>query len=72
MVNGNALAGSGQASALLNEVQAAKFLNCSAALLRKWRRAGCSPHYVRVGKLVRYCLDDLKSWVAIHRIHHIG
>jgi hypothetical protein len=51
---------------LLTEKQAAEWGNWSTALLRKWRRLAKGPRYLKVGKLVRYRIDDLESFVSKH------
>jgi hypothetical protein len=48
---------------LLNENQAAAFLNCSLGLLRKWRLFGQGPRYRKIGRLVRYTHADLTEFV---------
>ena len=41
-----------------NEDQSAKMLGCSVALLRKWRLFSEGPAYCKIGRLVRYRLED--------------
>jgi predicted DNA-binding transcriptional regulator AlpA len=53
---------------LLNEDQSAKMLGCSAALLRKWRLFREGPSYVKIGRLVRYRLEDLNAFLDSHRV----
>jgi hypothetical protein len=48
---------------LLTERQAAKLLAVSCAVLRKWRRAGEPPQFVKCGRCVRYDLRSLESFV---------
>ena len=45
------------------EQPAAALLGVSAALLRKWRRVGGGPPYLRIGRLVRYRLPDLRKFI---------
>lgn len=47
----------------LPERSAAALLGVSVALLRKWRRTGAGPAYLRIGKLVRYRLSALRSFM---------
>jgi predicted DNA-binding transcriptional regulator AlpA len=47
----------------LSERSVAAVLGASVALLRKWRRTGGGPPYLRVGKLVRYRLSDLRRFM---------
>lgn len=60
---------------LLNEQQAAAFLGMSRAALRKWRVQGTlpperklAPPYYKVGRAVRYSMDDLRVWLEQHRV----
>ena len=48
---------------LLNEQQAAKVMGCSVALLRKLRSVGGGPTIVKLGRLVRYPLEDLRDFI---------
>jgi len=47
----------------VSERQAAAVLGVSVALLRKWRRTGGGPPYLRIGKLVRYRLSALRNFM---------
>ncbi len=49
---------------LLTERQAARILNCSVQLLRKWRGKNQGPRRVRLGRCVRYSPDDLRVFIA--------
>ncbi len=53
----------GGAQYLLDEYQLAERLNVSVALLRKWRRQGKGPPYLKLGTLVRYRLEDAELWL---------
>jgi len=53
---------------LLDEKQAATWLNCSVAALRKWRHHGQEPVFCRIGRLVRYSIEDLRAFVEGHRV----
>lgn len=50
-------------NALLNESQAAAYLNVSPATLRRWRWAGQGPHFRKIGRSVRYAADDINRYV---------
>ncbi len=53
--------------ALLNEQEAAARLNCSVALLRKWRGQGEGPPYCKLGeRLVRYAPEALDAFISAH------
>lgn len=48
----------------LTEKEAADALLVKRETLRKWRRQGCGPRYIRCGKrLVRYFLEDIEAWL---------
>jgi hypothetical protein len=50
---------------LLDERAAAQILNCSVALMRKWRRIGEGPVHHKVGpRIVRYAAADLQAFIA--------
>ncbi len=49
-------------SPLLDERDAARLLAFSVFALRRWRVDGRGPHFVQVGRNIRYRLDDLVSW----------
>jgi len=49
---------------LLNEREAAWFLNCSVAFLRRCRLFRTGPVYVKLGRLVRYRLEDVQAYIA--------
>ena len=50
---------------LISQREAARLLASSVATLRRWRRSGDGPPWVRLGeRLVRYDMADLRRWVA--------
>jgi hypothetical protein len=49
---------------LLDEKQAAKYLNCSIAFLRRFRLLRQGPLFVKLGRLVRYRLADLEMYIV--------
>lgn len=52
---------------LLNEKEAAEFLNYSVRALQNWRLRGGGPRYVKVSsRSVRYRRRDLLAWVEEH------
>lgn len=51
-------------SSLLTEQEAAAFLNCSVAFLRRCRLFKTGPPYAKLGRLVRYRLEDLTAYIA--------
>lgn len=52
--------------ALLNEVQAAQFLNLSVRTLQAWRLKAVGPRHVRAGRAIRYRRRDLIAWIDAH------
>ena len=52
--------------ALLNEVQAAQFLNLSIRTLQAWRLRSAGPRIVRAGRAIRYRRRDLIAWIDAH------
>jgi hypothetical protein len=53
----------------LNDVEAAKIADLSAQTLRNWRMQGRGPAYVKLGRAVRYSLNDLISWLEGRRVN---
>lgn len=49
--------------ALLDPKTAADFLGCSEWTLAEWRCTGNGPHFVKVGRLVRYSPEALQAWI---------
>ncbi|MGD9506391.1 MAG: helix-turn-helix transcriptional regulator [Syntrophobacteraceae bacterium] len=43
-------------------------LGCGVQTMRNWRHIGKGPAYVKVGRLVRYYMSDLESFMASRRI----
>lgn len=58
---------------LISEEQAATYLGMSRQFLRKSRMDGNranhtdAPPFVRIGRLIRYSVDDLDAWIDAHR-----
>lgn len=48
---------------LMDEKRAARALSISMALLRKWRREGGGPAWVKLGRCVRYDLQEIKRYI---------
>jgi hypothetical protein len=57
-------------SRVLTESDAAKYIGLSCAFLRAARagRGTPGPTYLRVGRSVRYLIDDLDAWLSAHRV----
>jgi predicted DNA-binding transcriptional regulator AlpA len=52
----------------LTESETARRLGVSISGLRKWRRNGSGPRFVRLGRLVRYLATDIQVWLDKHCI----
>ena len=48
---------------LLTEDQTSKVLQCTKAALRRWRREGRGPQFVKLGRLIRYRQSDLECFI---------
>ena len=55
-------------SAIMTEGETASLLRVKRFTLRKWRREGCGPPFVRCGgRLIRYINNDIVLWVEQNR-----
>jgi predicted DNA-binding transcriptional regulator AlpA len=50
------------------EREAAPYLGMTPSWLRKGRRDGTGPPYIRIGRTVRYIIRDLDSYREQHRV----
>jgi predicted DNA-binding transcriptional regulator AlpA len=48
---------------LLREEEAASFLDLSQRTLQAWRVRGCGPKFHKLGRSVRYRLEDVHAFV---------
>ena len=48
---------------LLTETEAARNLRCSPYTLKRWRKKGTGPTYIKMGRLVRYRETDVFEFV---------
>ena len=48
---------------LIIEGEAADLLTLSVKTLRNWRLSGYGPPHLKVGRLVRYRLSDVRAWL---------
>ncbi len=55
-------------SEMLTVREAAKYLGCSVALLRLWKRQGRGPKVFQVGGLVRYRRQELDEFVSANLV----
>jgi predicted DNA-binding transcriptional regulator AlpA len=49
---------------LLTEHEVANLLALSIKTLRNWRLSGSGPCHLKVGRLVRYRLSDVRAWLG--------
>lgn len=47
----------------INESELARRAAVSTAALRKWRREGTGPRFLRLGRCVRYLIQDVDTWL---------
>jgi hypothetical protein len=52
----------------VNEVEAARFLCVAVQTLRNWRHMRKGPAYLKLGRSVRYRLEDLNAFMENRRI----
>lgn len=50
-------------AALLSAEAAARYLAIATQTLANWRSVGRGPRYVRVGRVIRYRIQDIESWL---------
>ena len=53
---------------LVNEYEAAKILSLKVQTLRNWRSNLCGPAYLKLGRCVRYRIEDLEQFIKERRI----
>ena len=56
------------ATGVLSESAAATYVGYSRHYLRVARRYGRGPAYIRVGRSIRYRVQDLDAWLEAHRV----
>lgn len=47
----------------VSETELARRVSVSTAVLRKWRREGKGPRFLKLGRLVRYLVSDVDAWL---------
>jgi predicted DNA-binding transcriptional regulator AlpA len=50
----------------ISESELARRTAVSTAVLRKWRREGTGPRFLRLGRCVRYLISDVDTWLHSH------
>ena len=48
---------------LFTEEKVAQILSCTKSALRRWRREGRGPRFVKIGRLVRYRQEDVEDFI---------
>ncbi len=48
---------------LFSEKDVARQLNCTVSALRRWRREGRGPLFVKIERLVRYRQEDIEDFI---------
>ncbi len=54
--------------AFVNTHEAAEYLGLAEITLQIWRQNGNGPPYVKIGRAVRYSLQDLDEWVNARKV----
>lgn len=52
----------------LNEADAAAYIGSSRDYMKKKRRFGGGPPFIRIGRMIRYRVDDLDRWLEAHLV----
>lgn len=58
-----------EARLIVREVEASQMLGISVAALRRWRREGRGPSFVRLERCIGYRLTDLQSFITENLQH---
>jgi hypothetical protein len=56
----------------VNDRKAADIMNTKVQTLRNWRHLRKGPPYVKMGRSVRYFVEDLLDYMKAHRIDPEG
>lgn len=54
------------AASIITVNQAADYLGLAVSTLNKWRCHGGGPVFIKMGRAVRYRIEDLDSFITIH------
>jgi predicted DNA-binding transcriptional regulator AlpA len=49
---------------LLTETEVSRILKCTKAALRRWRREGRGPRFIKLGRMVRYSESDVLGFLV--------
>ena len=47
----------------ITETELARRTEVSTAVLRKWRREGKGPRFLKLGRLIRYFVQNVDAWL---------
>lgn len=53
----------------VNEKEASQMIGVAVQTLRNWRHQRKGPVYIKMGRLVRYEIDDLADFIRSRKIH---
>jgi len=56
----------------VNEKKAAEILDVAVQTLRNWRFLQRGPDYLRLGRCIRYRVDDLENYVERNKVNPEG
>lgn len=59
-------------TALLTDRQVAKRYRLSVNTLRKLRVRGGAPAFIKIGRAVRYRVEDVEAWIAFRLEQELG
>ena len=51
-------------SRLMTSKEVAEYLRISESLINSYRADGIGPVYLKMGKLIRYRLEDVEEWMS--------
>lgn len=52
---------------LLSEREAAKLVSVSIRTIQQWRLRGEGPPFLKIGRAVRYSVEDIERWIETRR-----
>jgi excisionase family DNA binding protein len=55
---------------LLTATEVAAMLGIPTSTLANWRYQGLGPRYLRIGRHVRYLVEDVDDWIRTQRVRH--
>lgn len=53
---------------VMNVQQASEYLGLAVSTLNKWRCHGCGPVFIKMGRAVRYRVEDLEAFMSSARL----